>query len=427
MARIVLTTIGTSGDLNPFLGLALGLRAHGHEVIFAVEDNLRGMPTELGFAVHHLTGDVDVLSPYLDRLVGGLTPLTSFKMIFEKWILPTLRPKVEELREVCGKADLMVARAVHPAAPIAAEIAGIPWVHMTMTALNIPSVYLNPVLLPMPILTNLPPFVNRFAWRSLAAVLRYMGDGRINRIRAEYGLAPDHDLLGTGNHSHTLTAVSVSSAFMPPPPDWPPYVRTTGFCFWDTPGNWQEPPELTGFLNDKSPVIAVSFGSMAPSVKDAFTRLYRTSIDAIGRIGARTLVIGAAPGVLPDPLPEGVYALPFAPFSQVYPRCAAVIHHGGNYTAGEALRAGIPALVVPWGIDLFFSASQVKRIGAGLWVHPRFYTPKVGERMLRTLLVEPHYRAEAQAAATHIAQEDGTATLCSAIEAILQHSLSVAR
>jgi rhamnosyltransferase subunit B len=128
--------------------------------------------------------------------------------------------------------------------------------------------------------------------------------------------------------------------------------------------------------------------------------------------------------VLPDPLLEGVYALPFAPFSQVYPRCAAVIHHGGNYTAGEALRAGIPALVVPWGIDLFFSAAQVKRIGAGLWVHTLFYTPKVAERMLRTVLEEPCYRAEAQAAATHITQEDGVATLCGAIEAILQHSLS---
>src|SRR5437773_794569 len=135
-----------------------------------------------------------------------------------------------------------------------------------------------------------------------------MGDGRINRIRAEYRLALDHDLLGTGNHSHTLTAVAVSSAFMPHPADWPPYVRTTGFCFWDTPVDWHEPPELTGFLSGTPPVIAVSFGSMSPEVKDAFTRLYRTSITAIRRIGARTLVIGAAPGVLPDPLPEGVYA-----------------------------------------------------------------------------------------------------------------------
>jgi UDP:flavonoid glycosyltransferase YjiC (YdhE family) len=161
---------------------------------------------------------------------------------------------------------------------------------------------------------------------------------------------------------------------------------------------------------------------MAPEVKDAFTRLYRCSITAIRRAGARALIIGAAPGVLPDPLPEGVYALPFAPFSQVYPRCAAVINHGGNYTAGEALRAGVPALVVPWGIDLFFSAAQVRRIGAGLWIHPRFYTPKTAERMLRAILEKPQYKSAARDAAACMAREDGAGALCDAIETILQRS-----
>ncbi len=423
MARIVLSTIGIRGDLNPFLSLGLGLRAHGHDVLFAVEEIFCPTLIEEGFAVHRLPGDVQTtLLPHIRHLASGFTPLSSLQIIVEKWLLPGLHAKISELRKACSGADLLVARAAHLAAPIVAELTGIPWVHISMTPLNVPSAHLNPYLLPLSWPSEFPPFANRIAWAALEAALRYVADNQINNIRAEYGLAPGRNLMGVGNHSHTLTAVVVSPAFLPPPPDWPSYVRMTGFCFWDTPASWREPPELTAFLNSTEPVIAASFGSMSPFVKDAFTRLYSTSIAAIQRIGARALIIGAAPEMLPDPLPDGVFAVPFAPFSQVYPRCAAVIHHGGPYTVAEALRAGVPSLVIPWGIDQFFTAAQVERLGIGLWRHHRFYTQERAVRALSILTRQARYKAQVQAIAAQIAQEDGVATLCEAIEVILQRS-----
>jgi rhamnosyltransferase subunit B len=419
MARIVLSTIGTRGDLNPFLSLGIGLRARGHDVLFAVEDNFCSGLIEEGFAIHRLTGDVKAnLMPHVHRLVSGFTPLASLQIIVEKWLLPTLRTNIQELRTACTGADILVARAGHLAAPIAAELLGIPWVQLTMTPLTIPSAHVNPRVLPLPWPGELPPFANRISWALITATLRYVADNRINRIRAEYALAPGRDLMGVGNHSSTLTAVVVSPVFLPPPPDWPHYVRMTGFCFWDTPASWHELSELTAFLNSSEPVIAVSFGSMSPFVEDAFTRLYSSNITAIRQVGARALVIGAAPEVLPDPLPEDVFALPFAPFSQVYPYCAAVIHHGGPYTVAEALRAGVPSLVIPWGIDQFFTAVQAERLGVGKWIHHRFYTTERAARALRSLIYEPRYKAQTQIAATQIAQEDGVTTLCDAIEAI---------
>ncbi len=423
MARIVLSTIGVRGDLNPFLSLGLGLRARGHDVLFAVEDPLCQALIEEGFAVYRLPGDVkETLLPHVRQLVGSFTPLASLQIIVKEWMLPSLHATIRELRRACTGADLLVARAAHLAAPIVAELTGIPWVHITMTPLNIPSAHVNPYLLPLPWSGELPPFANRIAWAALQAVLRYVADNQVNRIRAAYGLPPGRDLIGVGNHSHMLTAAIVSPAFLPPPPDWPSYVRMTGFCFWDTPSNWREPAELTAFLNSSEPVIAVSFGSIAPFVKDAFARLYNTSIAAIRRMGAYALVIGATPEILPDPLPDGVFAIPFAPFSQVYPRCVAVIHHGGPYTVAEALRAGIPSLVVPWGIDQFFTAAQVKRLGVGEWRQQRFFTAARGARALYILTHEPHYKRRAQAIAAQLAQEDGVATLCKAIEVILQRS-----
>ncbi len=151
MARIVLSTIGVRGDLNPFLSLGLGLRARGHDVLFAVEEMFCSPLIEEGFAVHRLTGDVrTALMPHVHQVVQGFTPLLSLQLILAKWMLPTLRAKIQELRTACTGADLLVARAAYFAAPIAAELAGIPWVQITMPPLTMPSAHLNPYLLPLP-------------------------------------------------------------------------------------------------------------------------------------------------------------------------------------------------------------------------------------------------------------------------------------
>ncbi|MCL5970371.1 MAG: hypothetical protein M1450_02645 [Patescibacteria group bacterium] len=163
---------------------------------------------------------------------------------------------------------------------------------------------------------------------------------------------------------------------------------------------------------------------MAPYVKHEFTQFYRTSIDAIRGIGFRALVIGAASGVLPDPLPQGVFGLPFAPFSKIYPRCIAVIHHGGSSTIAEGLRAGKPALVVPWGLDQFVNAVQVERIGAGLWMRRGFYNPRRGASALRKLIYGKLYKTHAEAIAAQISNENGVEIFCDAIEDILNSSIS---
>ncbi len=418
MVRIVLTTLGTSGDFNPFLSLGLGLRARGHDVLFAVEPHFLSPLTEAGFAVHLLPANVtDSLFPHMHQFVHARTPLASFDLLVERSILPTLQPTVEALLEACQGADLLVARGViHLAAPIVAELQHLPWIHVTMTPLTIPSAYTDPGILPFP----LPPFLNRLLQQAVVLHMRHLADQRVNVVRAHFGLPPARDVLTTGNLSRLLTAVVVSPSFFAPRPDWPPFVSMTGFCFWDAPPTWREPASLASFLEGDEPVIAVSFGSMAPFVRDAFADLYRTSLAAILRSGARALVIGATPDALPDPLPPHVYALPFAPFSLIYPRCSVVIHHGGPYTAATALRAGVPALIVPWGFDQFFTAAQVQRLGAGRWIDHRSYTMERAVQALSSLLHQQRFHRHAQDFAHKLAQEDGVATLCTKIE----HALS---
>jgi UDP:flavonoid glycosyltransferase YjiC (YdhE family) len=420
MARIVITTIGSSGDLNPFIALGLGLRARGHEVIFAVEERMRPPLEDLGFQIAHLSGDGRAaLAPYTRQLLGALNPFASVRVIVERYILPTLPAKVEELRLACEGADLLVSAAVALAASFVADLTGMPWASVALSPVTLPSAELEPQPPIFPIPARLHSFYNRGGWAIGGSVIRRLVDRPVNEVRRRFGLPPRRDIMQWGNLSTHFTAVAVSPAFVPRPSDWPAYAKMTGFLFWDTPEDWIEPRDLTSFLEGEEPLIAVSTGSMAPELGEAFARFYKTSLNAILGVGARALVIGADPAILPDPLPRGVYSVPFAPFSRVYPRCAAGIHHGGVGTTAQGLRAGIPALIVPWGADQFFDGGQVRRLGAGRWMQRRFYTEERAIHALDQLLREQRYRARAREIAERIAQEDGVATLCDGLEAMV--------
>jgi UDP:flavonoid glycosyltransferase YjiC (YdhE family) len=171
--------------------------------------------------------------------------------------------------------------------------------------------------------------------------------------------------------------------------------------------------------NERSPVVAVSFGSLAPYVGAALRRPYRTAVSAVLERGYRALVIGAPAGTFPDQLPADVMSIPFAPFSDVYPRCTAAIHHGGAYTIAEALRAGIPSLAIPWGIDQFFNGAQLSRIGAGHWTHHRLFNTMTARRQVDRLFSDGDLRARAQTIRKQIELEDGVASVCAVIESTL--------
>lgn len=423
MARILLTTFGSSGDLNPFLAVGLGLRARGHEVTFVVERNFQQPVNALGFPVALLTGDAETtLMHRAESLVSRATPLASLRILMNEVILPALRPKIEELRAACAEADVLVSSAQQLAASFVADLTHIPWASIALSPVLVPSPHLEPQPTPVPIPHALQPLANRVSWAMGMTAVRQLWDVPVNKVRAEYGLPPLRDVAQTGNLSRQLTAMAVSPAYTPRPPDWPAWVHQTGFCFWDAPDSWQEPPELTAFLAGDRPVVALSSGSMADKVGGAFDPMYRAGIEAIRQAGARALVIGAPPGALPHPLPEDVFAADFAPFSRVYPQCAAAIHHGGMGTVAQSLRAGIPALVVPWGVDQFFSGAQLARVGAGRWLRRPAFTAERGAREVAALLEEPSYRKRATAIAEQIATEDGVADFITLLEKLLAQS-----
>jgi rhamnosyltransferase subunit B len=422
MARVVLTTFGSSGDINPFVALGLGLRARGHEVVFAIEDGFRGLVEQAGFPVAHLAGDaMAVMNEQSLDLLRDSNPFRSVRSLVQNYIVPTTRPRIEDLRAACAGADLLVASPFQIAASFVRDLTGIPLVTVTFSPVTIPSAHVNPAPQQLGLPTALEPLVNRVTWGVGLALMSAFFDPPINRIRAEYGLPPLRRWMYTGkDHWSPRTALAVSRAFFTPPPDFPETVTVTGFLYWDTPADWREPPELAAFFADDKPVVAVSSGSMSADLGPIFADFYQTSVTALQQVGARALILGAAPGSLPDPPPEHALALPWAPFSAIYPRCAAIIHHGGIGTTAQGLRAGTPALIVPWGVDQFYAGAQVEAIGAGRWLQRQRYSVERATPLLADLLHQERYRRRAQEIAAQITQEDGVGALCDLLEDTLE-------
>jgi UDP:flavonoid glycosyltransferase YjiC (YdhE family) len=421
MARIVLATTGTAGDLNPFIALGIGLRARGHDVVFATEARSSVNVAAAGFPIHPLSGDMmAAVGDQIRAELGSRDMLKVMRHIVDDYVAPTLRPYVEELTAACAGADLLIGTAVLMPAAFVADLLSLPLVTLATSPAGIRSAEISP----LPVTFRLPKRVQRLANRAFWALGQQMiariMDPLLNQVRAEYRMRPrkhwmDVSLASTAR----LVAVAVSPALCSTPQDWPAVVRETGFLFWDQLPTWQMPEELIAFLTSGGPVVCLSFGSMSLDLGDTFSNVYRAAVAAVRAAGARALVVGAQREALPDPLPPDIYALPFAPFSEVYPRCAVVINHGGIGSAAQGLRAGVPQLVVPWAIDQFWTAAQIERIGAGRALRSRRFTAARATEHLRDLLHSAHYRATCASLAAQIAAEDGVATLCDAIDEVL--------
>ena len=196
IARIVVTTFGSTGDLNPFIALGLALRSRGHDVIFAVEANFQPQLTLLGFPVRLLTGDQEkALAPFRYQIFNNDHPLTSLKLLMDHYILPSLPAKVAELREICQQVDLLISVAPQFAASIVAELLHIPWISVVLTPSTLPSASLTVQPLPVQLPASLQHMSNRFSWFIRDIFLRRIVDTPINRVRRAFHVPPCSNLL----------------------------------------------------------------------------------------------------------------------------------------------------------------------------------------------------------------------------------------
>lgn len=158
---------------------------------------------------------------------------------------------------------------------------------------------------------------------------------------------------------------------------------------------------------------------VAEAVSTAAGTFFEHSAAAARQLGRRAVLVLKETRNRPAKLPEGVIAVDYAPFTALFPRAAAIVHHGGIGITGLAMQAGRPMLVVPHSWDQPDNADRVHRLGVARILGPRHYTPARAVRELRTVLETASYATCARHVADQILHEDGTKAACDALEELL--------
>ncbi len=415
--RIVLTTLGSHGDLHPYVAIALGLKARGHEAILATGACYRKKIEALGLGFRALRPGCDWVTnaEIMRRYMGGL----GLVRLGRDLMMPALRESYEDTLAAAEGADLLVSQIPY-AARLVAEKTGIAWASTIHTPFLFFSAYDLPVLPPSPLLFKAlrrlgPGLLGRILWLGKWATRPLAKP--FYQLRAELGLPPARDANPLeDSHSPSLVLALFSNWLAECQPDWPPNTVTTGFPFYDEDGSAGLPRELERFLDSGPPPIVFTLGTAIAVDAEQF---FSHSAAAAKLLGRRAVLLVKDPRNSPPELPDGVVAFDYAPYSQVFPRAAAIVHHGGVGTTGLAMRAGRPMLVVPRAWDQPDHAERMARLGVGRGLPFHQYTPRRAAAELRRLLDDPAYSQTAAEVGAKVQQEDGVRVACDAVEQLV--------
>jgi UDP:flavonoid glycosyltransferase YjiC (YdhE family) len=346
--RIVIPTIGSRGDVQPFIALAQGLARVGHDVRLASHPGMQGLVEPHGVEFVAIGPDLDLARAFAGIRQGSRSALAGLVRAM-RFSFDVLERSHKDLVALFREADVAVISAQSAAGKNEADLLGLP--------------YASATLMPWAIPWDDPQrsLFRRVAYGLIDGFVALLTTGPLNRMRKKQGLPP---VGKEGFTSLRLNLVPVSPAVYPRNPHWEPHHRMVGYWFAGEPEGWQPPQDLVAFLEAGEPPVLVSLGAMSVGNGDA-GEVAGLFVAALEQADVRAIVQGWDTAMAASRLPPTIHAVGSLPHSWLLPRCSAIVHHGGFGTTAAGLRAGLPALVIPHMADQFYWAKIVHDLGAG--------------------------------------------------------------
>lgn len=357
--HFVVVTIGSAGDLFPFLRVALALRDRGHQVTMLGPEQHAPFVAPTGLAFHGLPADEAVLDhPDLWHPTRGLS-------VVWRATRPAMArvPAFVDALPSGQRAVLLVHPLALPEADLCrARRPGLRVAAAYLAPSNLPTVH-DPLLLgPWPVPRWLPHGARRWLWRRLGeALINPVALPDVNAARAAHGLDPVTDLVDFIVKVPDLSVTLFPDWFAPTQPDWPRPLLRTGFPLHDPAPQAELSPEVARFLEEGPRPVVFTPGTGNRQAAHYFL----CALDACARLGLRAILLTPHRAQLPAHLPTPALWQDYVPLRVLLPHVAALVHHGGIGTTAEALRAGTPQLVVPLAHDQFDNAARVRALGVG--------------------------------------------------------------
>jgi rhamnosyltransferase subunit B len=417
-----MAAFGSFGDVHPYVALALEMKERGLTPVIVTGEPYRKKIEALGIEFHSMRPAIpDMDTPEGVEIIDKVVDLKhGAEYLFREMLVPAVRDSYEDLQAAIHGADALITHPIALAGPILAQKTGIPWFSTVLAPASLWSDY-DPFVPPTmpwlePVLRLGGPRVGR-AYMNFMKALTNPWVAPVYEFRKELGLdRGEHPLFG-GPASPELNLALFSKVLYGPQPDWPANTAVTGFPFYDRKDNSAIQPEILKFLDDGPAPVVFTLGSSAVHISGEF---FRESIEAAAALGRRALLlVGADQNRPAGPLPDGIAAFNYAPYSELFPRVAAVVHHGGVGTTGQVLRAGVPQLIMPFNHDQPDNAARVQRLGVARMVRRKHYNGARVARELKELLENPSYATRAAEVGREVRAENGAAAAVDLIMAKL--------
>ena len=415
--RILITTFGTRGDIQPFIALGIGLKDAGHAVAICTSEGYRSFVEEHQLDYVFMSNELLQLSQ--DGLDGTGGVVGTFKTIQK--IPPAVRNMMDDEwnAAVAFKPDLII---YHPKCLGSLHVA---------EKLNIPAIASLPLpfytptrAFPVPFMSGirLGPWFNLLSYK-IMGLSSGMYTKATNDFRAKVLRLPPlrrfPDLFVRADGSPVPILYPYSPHVLPVPDDFPSHAHVTGYWFLSQAAGWQPDPELESFLGSGPPPVYVGFGSMGGIGGQKRARIV---IDALKKSGQRGLLATGWGGIKTSDSSDDLYVVDAVPHDWLFPRVSTVVHHGGAGTTAAGLRAGKPTIVCPFLGDQPFWGRIVEQVGVGPKPIPQ--TQLTADRLAEAIHIatrDTDMQQRAEELGRKIREEDGVACAVEIINAMAYH------
>jgi len=394
----------------PFLGIAGALKARGHQVTVISYDRYETEARALGL-------DFVSAGPWADveKLLGStdFSHPSTMDRVLKTLMVPPMRDVYRLITErQASKQTVLVASAPTIAARLAQEKLNLPLVTLHLA----PGALRSTELPPRFARADLPGWLAGLWARPTYALSDWQLDrlvkGDVNAFRAELGLRPLDSIarwMATPKHVIGL----FPEWFAPPQLDWPKHTTLTHFPLFDTQGSNPLSPEVEAFLAAGDAPVVFTVGPQARG----FSWFHKASVEACATMGLRGILVSDAPHDVPRPLPPTVLHVEQVSFAALLPKAQAIVHHAGMGVIAQALRAGVPQLVVPWGFNQFDNAARVKRLGVAEELDSSGYGGRWVADSLERLMADTVLAQRCREVAGQFQGVDPVGVTCEALEA----------
>jgi sterol 3beta-glucosyltransferase len=359
--HLTIIAVGSRGDIQPYLAVGLGLQKAGFEIQFCADPLFEKLVTSTGLPFTPVTAaPVDMMQQNISRYGGPLKLIGWLNHQFR----PLARRFFADLASATQHTHAILYSTLAFAGYHVAEKHGLPALGLYNVPITPTHAFQNPSFPPAP---SWLPFLGTYNWWSFRLANQlfiHLIKPIVNECRREVleiNPLPDH-FYRSLDVSHLSLVYGFSPTLLPPPADWGDWLKISGHWFLDTLDQWRPSMEMLRFLDAGKPPVYVGFGSMIDAQIKHVTPIV---LGALKRLGQRGILLGGWGGLGSGDLPDTILRVDSVPHAWLFPRLAAVVHHGGAGTTATGLRYGKPTVTVPFFADQPFWGNRVHALGSG--------------------------------------------------------------